>query len=303
VRAAAAHGIELLASISATPTWASSQPNAFGSYRYEPRNDRWFAEFVTRLVRRYGPRGLFWKLNPDLRPDPVREWQIWNEQSFNVFWSSTPWPSTYTRLLRAAYVAIHRADRGAVVVPGALVGHGTSTPWGQAEQLYRAGARRYFDMVSVHPFTDGGIPVSQSIGRMLAIIQFVRDVMRRHGDGRMPIILTELTWPGARGTIPASRLLGLESTPRGTRQRLAAAYSYLATHMRQTGVVQAYWFVWASDFYFDPTSPQANQSFQFAGLTRLVNGVLTPEPVLGTYAQEAARYEGCRKGSNARRCR
>ena len=48
--------------------------------------------------------------------------------------------------------------------------------------------------------------------------------MRKHGDGRKPIILTELTWPAAVGKVPKRALLGLETTTSGQVARLKAAY-------------------------------------------------------------------------------
>jgi polysaccharide biosynthesis protein PslG len=299
----ARHGLAILADISRTPQWASSLPSSESYpffYSYAPRSPKLFADFMTALVKRYGPHGTFWKLNPGLRRDPIRHWQIWNEERIFTFWASQPWAPTYTRLLRAAYLAIHHADHGAKVVAGSLAAVPGSAQWDQAEDLYRAGAKRYFDELSVHAFTTAvGVPVSQSIDHMVLIFKLVRDVMKRHGDGRKYIIDTELTWPAAVGFIPSKRLLGLETTPRGERSRLAAAYNYLATHMRQTGVVQAYWYIWASAF--DPNSP--NRSYDFAGLVRVfADGRFVPQPVLRTYTPVAARYEGCRKSSNARVC-
>jgi hypothetical protein len=258
---------------------------------------------MTALVRRYGPHGTFWRLNPGLRRNPIRHWQIWNEQRIRTFWATEPWAPTYTRLLRAAYLAIHRADRGAKVVAGSLAAVPGSAQWHQAEALYRAGAKRYFDELAIHAFTTAvGVPVRVSINRMALIFKLVRDVMKRHGDGRKRLIDTELTWPAAVGFVPSKRLLGLETTPRGERLRLRAAYNYLATHMRQTRVVQAYWYIWASDF--NPNNPTPSVGYDFAGLVRVYpDGRFVPQPVLRTYTRVAARYEGCRKSSNARVCR
>jgi Beta-galactosidase len=297
---AARHGIVPLANLIYTPTWASSHPAGLYPFRYAPTSPQLFANFASAVVHRYGPHGTFWKLNPKLPRDPVRQWQIWNEQAFDVFWATLPWAPSYTRMLRAAYTSIHRADHGAKVVAGSLVATNRYTQWAQLSDLYRAGAKRYFDVVAVHPFTDGSIPVSQSIGRVITIVKLVRDVMRRHGDGRKPVILTELTWPGAVGFVKRSRLLGLETTPRGEILRLKAVYNYLSTHRGQTGVTEAFWYDWASSF--NANDPQSDVGYRFAGLTRFAKGAFIVQPVLRAYAQIAAHYEGCRKGSNARRC-
>jgi polysaccharide biosynthesis protein PslG len=296
----ARHGIALLANLVYTPMWASSHPSGLYPFRYAPTSPQLFATFAQALVQRYGPHGTFWRLNRGLPADPIREWQIWNEQAFDVFWATLPWAPNYTRLLRAAYTSIHRADHGAKVVAGSLVATNRYTQWAQMSDLYKAGAKRSFDVVAVHPFTDGSIPVSQSVSRVVTIVTKVRNVMRSHGDARKPIILTEMTWPGAVGFVKRSRLLGLETTPHGEILRLQAVYKYLATHRQQTGVSQAYWYTWASTF--NANDPQSDVGYRFAGLTRFSNGAFTVQPVLHSYARSAAQYEGCKKSSNAHKC-
>ena len=139
VAAAARHRISVLANVLLTPRWASDRPSSPKFAYYQPRNPAFFAEFMTAVIGRYGPQGSFWSENPTIPRTPVRQWQIWNEQRATVFWATRPWAPTYTRLLRAAYPAIHRADRGAKVVAGSFVAlGGVSTQWGQARQLYEA---------------------------------------------------------------------------------------------------------------------------------------------------------------------
>jgi Beta-galactosidase len=297
VASAARHGLHLLVDVLDTPKWASTRPGSALYFRYAPRRAQDFANFMTALVRRYGPHGSYWKANRGLKSDPVRQWQIWNEEGFNVFWATLPWPRSYTSLLRAAYKAIHGADHGATVVPGSIVDSGVETQWAEMQDLYRAGAKRYFDVVAVHPFTQGNIPVSQSIGHAVTIMQMVRDVMRRHGDGHKPMFITEITWPAARGFVKPSRLIGTETTPQGEILRLRAAYNYFATHIRQLGVTQVDWFTWASNF--NANDPASDVSYRFAGLVRFTGGVFTPLPILRTYSGLAAHYEGCHKGNSA----
>ena len=70
------------------------------------------------------PKGTFWAANPTVPKVPIRQWQIWNEQMAPWFWDSKPWAPSYVKLLKVAYRAIHKADRGAKVVAGSLVGVG-----------------------------------------------------------------------------------------------------------------------------------------------------------------------------------
>lgn len=301
VGAAARHRISVLANVLLTPRWASDRPSSPQYAYHQPRDPAFFAEFMTAAVERYGPRGSFWTENPLIPRTPVRNWQIWNEQRARVFWASTPWARTYTRLLRAAYPAIHRADPGAKVAAGSLVAlGGASTQWGQARQLYNAGARRYFDVIAIHPFTDASVGTRESVRRVIEIARRVRAEMRRRGDRRKRLILTELSWPAAIPGVPKNRRLGLETTARGQKVLLTAAYRRLARERRSLGITHAYWFTWASPY--DDNSPSTDVSYRFAGLTRFAGGAFSRKSILSTYARVAAHYEGCRKGADGR-CR
>jgi hypothetical protein len=231
---------------------------------------------------------------------PIRQWQIWNEQMAPWFWSQRPWGPSYTRLLKAAYGAIHRADHRATVVAGSFVAISGYSQWHGIRDLYRAGAKRYFDVIAVHPFTNVPNSVRYSVDQVVEIVRRVRAEMRKRGDGRKPIILTELTWPAAVGKVPKRRLLGLETTPRGQLARLKAAYPRLAGVRRALGITQAYWYTWASQY--DANSSLSDVSYRYAGLVRWRANVFSPMPILRTYTNLARKYEGCRKSANARRC-
>jgi alpha-L-arabinofuranosidase len=137
---------------------------------------------------------------------PIRQWQIWNEQMAPWFWSKRPWAPSYTKTLKASYKVIHKADRGAKVVAGSFVAIAGYSQWRGIADLYRAGAKRWFDVIAVHPFTNDPNSARASVDRMLEIVRRVRAEMRKRGDGRKPIILTELTWPAAIGKVPKRRL-------------------------------------------------------------------------------------------------
>jgi hypothetical protein len=301
VAAAARHRVVVLVNTTATPQWASTRPNSAEFWRLPPSDPNRYAELMRQLVLRYGPAGSLWAQDPTLPRVPVRQWQIWNEQTAPWHWDRRPWAPSYTRLLKAAYRAIHEADRGAEVVAGSLVApRANYAPWDAIRDLYRAGAKRFFDVVSIHPFTHDP-SVRGTVDQTLEFVRRVRAEMRRRRDGRKPIILTEMTWPAAVGRVPRSVLLGFETTPRGQVQRLKAVYARLVRERRRLRVTQAYWYTWATEY--DTHAPASVVSFRYAGLTRLRGGAFTPMPILGTYASVAARYEGCRKSTDARRCR
>ena len=80
------------------------------------------------------------------------------------------------------------------------------------------------------------IPVAEGVDRVVKTVELVRREMRRNGDARKPVIITELSWPAALGQVRANRLLGLETTPGGQAARLRAAYARLARERGTLGV-------------------------------------------------------------------
>jgi hypothetical protein len=301
VRAAATHRLELLANVLETPQWAKGRTVPRYPTGTPPKSAQAYAGFIRQLVLRYGPRGTFWAQNPGVPRVPIRQWQVWNEQMAPWFWSKRPWARSYTKALKAAYQVIHRADRGATVVAGSFVGIAGYSQWRGVKDLYRAGGKRYFDVIAVHPFSNVENSVRLSIDRMLEILRRVRTEMSKRGDGRKPIIVTELTWPAAIGKVPKRRLLGLETTAAGQKARLKAAYKRLAAVKRSLRITQAYWFSWATAY--DAKSTFTDVSYRFSGLTRRRGNVFSPMPIPRTYTSLAAKYEGCRKGEDARRCK
>lgn len=300
VRAAAKHHLHAVINVAYTPVWASTRPTDPQAVRYPPRNVADFAALMHLLVQRYGPGGTFFAANPTLPRDPVREWQLWNEEDAPWYWNDKRWARSYTQLLKASYPAIHRVDRGAVVVAGSLVASSYSeSPWVALTQLYQAGAKRYFDSISVHPFTDATSTVALSMNHLVTIVQRMRATMHRFHDSRKPLIITEMQWSAAAGRIPAVADLGFETTAGGQSRRLAAAYRLLARRRRTLGVTQVYWSTWATDYR--AVGDIADMTFRFTGLVRYdySNGVFTPLPLLRTYADTAAALEGCRKGATA----
>jgi Beta-galactosidase len=304
--AAARHGLVFLPNISSSPRWASRGSSTPEFFRYPPRDPTDYANLMRQMVLRYGPRGTFWAQNPGLPRRPIRQWQIWNEQSADFFWKrpssrQASWAPGYTQLLKESHQAIKGADPRATIAAGALVGTGTYTPWAAMRHLYSAGARRWFDVVGVHPFTQNPRSARDTINQTLEIVRRVRREMRARRDARKKIILTEMTWPASVGSVPRNALLGIETTPRGQAQRLRLAYRRLSRERRSLGVTQAYWFTWASEY--TAVGAPSVMSFRYSGLTRFNRGAFSRKPILRTYSDLAARYQGCRKSDDARRCR
>ena len=279
VAAAAQHGLTVLPVLQSTAGWAASRP---GDTTSSPRDPKTFGRFLRALVERYGPRGSLWDERPELPRLPIRQWQVWNEPNITRYWSAQPFASSYVRLLRAAHAALHAADPGVTVVLAGL----PNVSWKALRSIYRAGGRGYFDAVALHPYT-------RKPADVLRLIRYARRVMSEHRDGRLPIWVTELSWPAAKGRLTQPQ--SFEVTDAGQARRLAKALKLLSGARERRRIARVFWYTWLST----ETGPSA---FDWSGLRRLRSGAAVDTPALATFRIWARKLEGCAKTVDARRC-
>jgi hypothetical protein len=218
-------------------------------------------------VRRYGPGGSFWAQRPDLSRRPIRRWQVWNEPDIRKYWSRQPFAPSYVRLLRAAHRAIHAVDRGARVLLAGL----TNRSWIDLRGVYAAGGRGAFDVAAAHPF-------SRRVANVIKIVLLVRREMRRHGDRRTPLALTELSWSSGAGSSTFN--YGWETTEQGQAQRIRAVLPALAALRRPLRLDGVYWYTWLSP----PIG--GHDSFDYGGLRRLgADGTIIDKPALAAFRE------------------
>jgi Glycosyl hydrolase catalytic core len=267
VRRAAQNGIDLLPIVIYTPVWARQERSYTASPPADPGP---YVTYLRALVGRYGPSGSFWTENPGVPKRPLRTWQIWNEPQLRYQWANKDWQAGYGRLLRAAHQALKQADPGCTVV---LAGT-TNFAWTALAGLYaKGGIKGQFDVAALHPYT--GSP-----GHVLEAVKLFRAVLRRHGDGRLPIWITELAWPASKGRLKAPvGLRTIVTTDRGMAQRLTRAYTLL---VRRHAVQRAYWYTWASGYR------RSQGVFDFTGLERFDGSRAQPTPALRAYRRVAA---------------
>ena len=189
IAAAAAHGIEVLPVLFGTPAHLGS------SYTQppppSPGASAALASFAADAVRRYGPGGAFWQLNPALPYHPITRWQLWNEPSSAWYWDGSPDGAEYAVLVRDAGGAIKSVDPDANVILAGLLPN-TDDPNGIParhflHQLYSVrGIRRYFDDVALNPYT-------VRPRRVIEISEQVRRLLRKR-DRKAGLWITELGW-------------------------------------------------------------------------------------------------------------
>ena len=274
VALAARHGVRLLPVVVDAPQYLKREPGVAGS---PPRDPGDYADFLRELVRRYGPRGQFWTLHPELPHRPIREWQAWNEPHLDGYWNEDGdgWPRSYVSLLAAAHRAVKDEDPGARVVLAALA----DFSWRHLARLYRAGARRYFDVASVNVYTWRPDLVIEGVRRF-------RRAMVRARDRRKAVYLTEVGWPASlgRNPRPAARWQrAWETTDEGMARRLRRLFALAVARRRGLGLRRVYWYSWASSY-------RQGSIFNFMGLTLFDGERFEAKPALVAFRDSARRY-------------
>jgi hypothetical protein len=289
IAATARAGLQVLPVVLGTPPWAARDPSDPAS---PPKSPAPYANLLASLVQRYGPSGTFWVAHPELPRMPLRQWQIWNEPDLGKYWSGRQWAPGYVSLLRAARAAIKAADPSATIVLAGL----TNRSWEDLRRIYRAGGRRLFDVAAVHPF-------SRRVSNVMKIVSLVRREMRRHGDARKRLVLSEVSWSSGRGHSTFN--YGWEVTERAQALRLAAALVRLAARRRADRIAAIYWYTWLSP------AIGGKDSFDYSGLRRLdAAGRPVSKPALTAFRVVARGLEraggssavGRRDVRPARRC-
>ena len=282
VRYAASHGLDIVPVVILAPRWARQYPQVAHS---PPKGFGGYTNYVRALIRRYGPNGSFWTLNPFVPKIPIRTWQMWNEPHLRFQWSipqGVDYAPGYGKLLRASYKAVKAEDPGAKVVLGGL----SNESWKYLQHLYdKGGIKGSFDVAALHPYT------SKADG-IITLAKRFRIVLRRNGDSKRPIWITEMGLPASKGRIDSSNKL--QTTDAGMADYLERAYDVLVKNLSSSlgKVTRVYWYNWASVY--------CCEQFRFTGLLQYDNKMtVTPKPAFDRFVVVARRYQGCEKDTRA----
>jgi hypothetical protein len=235
VKLAAANHILLLPVVAAAPRWAreSDAQNA------PPKNRGAYANYIRELMERYGSEGTFWDEHPRLTKRPIRAFQIANEPSANYQWTipeGEDWAPGYGALLRKSYKVIKAADPGTKVVLAGL----PNRSYQDLEHLYKVGdIHGYFDVAALHPYThhDHGV---------LTIAERFHAVMKKYGDSKKQLWITELGLPASKGR--SKDPSPLQTTDQGMADFLKQSYTDLMKNRHKLHVPKVYWYTWASNY-------------------------------------------------------
>jgi polysaccharide biosynthesis protein PslG len=242
-------GLDLVVRLDFAPEWAAPGCHDDDPSRNRnqgpPSNMRDFANFVSAVATRYKGR--------------IRAYEIWNEPNLSREWCDKP-PSgkEYTDMLKAAYGAIKAADPTAWVISAGLSpttrNDNIARPDAMfLQEMYDAGASKYFDLLGVHgagfrapPEADPGDVakdpnlanpgdfannVPEELRRVYCFrhVEDLRAVMVKNGDSKKQVALLEFGW--TNDTRPNSPYAWHSVKTEDVKaDYLVRAYKYAAEH-------------------------------------------------------------------------
>jgi hypothetical protein len=268
VLAAAKQGLSVMPESHGTPSWAAVDPGDEGSRPADPAQ---YAEVIRAFVRRYGPEGTLWAEHPEIEARPIRRWQVWNEPNLTAYWREQPFAPEYVELLRAVREVLDEEDPGAQLILGGM----PNRSWQDLRAVYAAGGRGLFDAVALHPYTG-------EVYDVVRIVRFVRKELRRQRDGRLPVYLTEVSWPASAGHQGRKRD-GFNVTDAEQASKLRQALTAFARERRRLRIAGVVWYTWLS------AEGTAMPSWSgYSGLRRLRRGDVVTAPSLKAFRETLA---------------
>ncbi len=115
----------------------------------------------------------------------VGVYEIWNEPDIKAFNAKDATATDYTALLKEAYKVIKKNDPDARVAGGVLA---LSSEF--LEDMLKAGAGEYMDMLSMHYYLGDSAPEKKALERL----DEKREILAAYGYSDIPIWVTETGW-------------------------------------------------------------------------------------------------------------
>ncbi len=263
------NNIQVIARLDRPPAWARVRASATGSSG-PPDDFEAYGKFVEEVARRYR--------------EQIHYFQIWNEPNLAREWNDAPIdPVSYTRLLKIAHQRAKAVDPNIHILsaPLAITLGETFVP-GSAqyrnmndlqflEEMYMAGAKEYFDILSANAFGLGSAPDDPPNPGKLNFqrVLLERAVMEKFGDAQKAIWILEYGWNAAPDTIPDSRLVWGRVTEQQQAEYTVRGVELARENWAWAGVVSIWFFRQVGDI------PSNNPEAYF----RMVDIDFTPRPV------------------------
>lgn len=276
------YGLRIIARLDRTPAWARGPERPYDTCPPAELDD--FGDFVHAFVQRY--RGQ------------VQFVQIWNEPNLSAEWCFERVDAVaYTHLLEIAYRAAKRADPGVVVLSAPLAPtledrslRGNHNDLVYLQEMYDAGAGRFFDVLSANAFGLDRPPEDPPDPGVLNFrrVELQRQIMERNADASKPIWIHEYGWHAAPATFPEELLIWKRVTLEQQADYTVRGIDWARDHWPWLGVVNIWYFRQAGDippdwaaYYFAMVDPEFNPLPVYEAVRRYAQGIESAEPAAG----------------------
>jgi len=269
VKLAESAGAKIIARLDRPPGWARSDKNRPESppERYED-----FGDYVAAVATRY--KG---KLN---------HFQLWNEPNLGEEWTGKADPADYVRLLKIGYEKIKEANPEAVVLSAPLAINLEQGPLHLNEldfldQMYGAGAKPYFDVMSANAYGMDRPPSDPPNKNTLNFrrVELLHQVMEKNGDGAKAVWFNEYAWNASPKELPAEELRWQRVTEKQQADWTVEGLQRARRDWPWAGVFCTWYFRQVGDI------PVSRAEYYF----RLVDPDFTPRPVYTAVKQAATK--------------
>ncbi len=268
------YGLEIIARLDRPPAWARPADTSPGTAPSDPHT---YAEFVRQFVQHYRGR--------------IHYIQIWNEPNLDNEWvgGQPVDPRGYVTLLRLAYEAAKEVDPNIQILSAPMAARITDDPNRVAlsdltflEEMYRAGAKPYFDIMSATAYGFESPPEEPPAPDRMNFrrVELVREIMERHDDGDKAIWFNEYGWNASPADMPTEKLLWGRVSDAQQAAWTVQGVAYADEHWPWAGVFSIWYFRQVGHI------AQTDSSYYF----RMVNVDFTPLPVYAAVQEAAATH-------------
>jgi hypothetical protein len=270
VRWANERGIQVIARLSTPPKWSRKDGDARGTFA-PPDNYKDYGDFVATVAQRYKGQITFY--------------QIWNEPNNYPEWGEQDVsPEAYAALLKEGYTRAKAIDPECVILAAPLsstieLGGRALNDFIYLQRMYDAGAKDYFDILSVQNYGLWSGPTDRRMRpRVLNFSRpiYIRDLMVKNGDAHKAMWASEFGWNAIPKGHSAPAQYG-RATEAQVAQFTVQAYQRAQAEWPWMGVMMLWYFKQASD-------ADKNQPYYFF---KMLDPDFTPMPVYEAVKQYA----------------
>lgn len=217
--AAQQHGIDVIYTFGATPTWGSSNPTGKCDYNsgacYPPANMQDWDNFVRAIATHAAGR--------------IKYWEMWNEANQHEYWSGGI-PALVMMTQHASAIIKSISPNAMIFTPSAVGGAVDTSTF--LDKFFAADGGAFVDGVAFHGYVNSIPAIPEDVNR---IVDAVQRVMAARGQSGKPLWDTEGSW-GSSDHLP------------GDDARMAfVARHYILQWSK--GVQRFYWYAWNDKSY------------------------------------------------------